>query len=69
MKVFEIIDYCGNNVGYVNANNEKQALCMYLMNHEELIDVMLWRAPSGLWKLAKYNEEDFFMYARCIYDV
>lgn len=64
MSIFAIADYCGIVKEYVSADNERQALCMYLMNHEEMIDSMLWKAPSGLWKLARYDEDDFFLFAR-----
>lgn len=64
MAVFEIVDYCGNVIEYVGANNERQALCTYVMNHEELIDIMLWKTPTGMWKLAEYDSEDFYLFAR-----
>lgn len=64
MAVFEIVDYCGNIIEYVSANNERQALCIYMMNHEELIDVMLWKTPTGMYKLAEYDNEDFYLFAR-----
>ena len=64
MSIFAIADYCGVVKEYVGADNERQALCMYLMNHDEFIDVMLWKAHSGLWKLERYDEDDFFLFAR-----
>ena len=64
MEVFEIVDCNGNIVEYVQANNERQALCIYLTNHEELEDMMLWRNISGNWKLAEYDNEDECMSAR-----
>lgn len=64
MTIFAIRDYCGIVKEYVSADNERQALCMYLMNHNELIDVMLWKDPSGMWKLAEYDCEDLFLFAR-----
>ena len=66
MEVFEILGRYGDRHGYVQADNERQALCMYLMNHDELIDIMLWKAPSGMWKLAEYDAEDFYLFARKI---
>lgn len=64
MKVFEIVDYCGNIIECIKANNEKHALCIYLANHEELTDAMLWKSPYEMWKLAEYNLEEFYIFAR-----
>ena len=66
MSIFAIADYCGIVKEYVGADNERQALCMYIMNHDELIDIMLWKAPSGMWKLAEYDAEDFYLFAKKI---
>ena len=65
-KVFEIITYDGIHKGCVEANNERQALCIYLMEHEELNDMMLWQSVSSpnKWKLAEYDCEDQYLYAR-----
>lgn len=62
MKTFEIIDTYGKSFGYIDADNERQALCKYLMEHEELNDMMLWFGGwDGNWKLAEYdNEEEYF---------
>jgi hypothetical protein len=27
---------------------------------------MLWKAPNGMWKLAEYDAEDFYLFARKI---
>lgn len=62
MKVFKIMQH-GNIVEIVKANTEREALCIYLMNHEEMIDAMLWKANAYftddyVWKLAEYDDED-----------
>lgn len=66
MEVFEIVTYDGISRGYVQADNERQALCKYLMEHEELYDMMLWQSMSypNRWKLAEYECEDQYLYAR-----
>lgn len=66
MEVFEIVSYDGIHRGYAEANNERQALCLYLMNHEELTDMMLWKSSDypDIWKLAEYDNEDEYLYAR-----
>lgn len=64
MKNFEIINYDGISYGYVTAKDERQALCIYLINHEELDDMMLWKNPFGNWRLAEYDNEDKYIYAR-----
>lgn len=65
MKVFEIIKYNGEFVEHVKANDERHALCVYLTCHEELNDMMLWQSmDGGMWKLAEYDWEDQFMFAR-----
>lgn len=66
MTIFAIVDYCGIVKEYVSADNERHALCMYIMNHDELIDITLWKTPDGIWKLAEYNSEDFYLFARKI---
>lgn len=68
MKVFEIVNVDGKIIEYVNAENERQALCKYLMLHEELTDMMLWKNFCNTWKLAEYDNEDNYMYARKTYD-
>lgn len=66
MEVFEIVDSYGEVYGYVQADNDRQALCKYLMEHEELEDMMLWKSVNYpyKWKLAKYDHEDEYLYAR-----
>lgn len=66
MEVFEIIDYYGNRYGYVQADNDRQALCKYLIEHEELEDMMLWKSAyfPNEWKLAKYDHDDEYLRAR-----
>ena len=70
MEVFEIGNRYGENYGYVQADNERQALCKYLMEHEELDDMMLWKSPFYPygWKLAKYDNEEDCLVARKTYD-
>lgn len=70
MDVFEIITCHGINKGYIRADNERQALCKYLMEHEELDDMMLWQSTNypNKWKLAEYDNEDNYIYARRTYD-
>lgn len=65
MEVYAIVDYYGKNYGYVNADNERQALCKYLMEHEELNDMMLWESKAvGFWKLAEYDNEGEYLRAK-----
>ena len=67
IKTFKIMQN-GNKIATVDANTEREALCIYLMNHEEMIDAMLWRAKAYftddyVWKLANYDDEDNCMIA------
>lgn len=66
MEVFEIINNYGEKYGYVQADNERQALCKYLMEHEELEDMMLWKSAyyPNRWKLAEYDHEEEYLWAR-----
>ena len=64
MEVFEIVNHNGNIVERIRADRERQALCIYLMNHEELTDMMLWRNPFFEWRLAEYDNEDEYFKAR-----
>ena len=65
MKVFKILKCNGELVCYVKAGNERHALCVYLASHEELNDMMLWQSmDGGMWKLAEYDCEDQFMFAK-----
>jgi hypothetical protein len=67
--VFEIVSVDGDIIGYVIAENERQALCIYLMKHEELDDMMLWKSCyNNAWRLAKYDNEDKYIFARKTYD-
>lgn len=66
-KTFKIVQN-GEEICRVQANNEREALCKYLMRHEEMIDAMLWRANAYftddyVWKLAEYDDEDNCMIA------
>ncbi len=65
MKVFDIINYDGKIIDTVFAKDERQALCIYLTNHEELDDMMLWRGGwDGNWRLAEYDNEEEYIRAR-----
>ena len=66
LNVYEIIDYDGKHHEYIRADNDRQALCLYLINHEELTDMMLWKSTDflGGWRLAKYDNEDEGLRAR-----
>lgn len=64
MKVFDIINCNGKIFDTVFAKDERQALCIYLAMHEELNDMMLWKNPFGNWRLAEYDNEDEYIYAR-----
>ena len=44
MITYEIIDSNGRRIELIQAESERQALCLYLMNHEELTDVVLWKS-------------------------
>ena len=70
MNTFEIVNHNGKIIEYINAENERQALCMYLMKHEELTDMMLWKSVDwrNTWKLAEYDNEDECLIARKTYD-
>lgn len=63
MEVYKILNCNGDFIEYVNATNARQALCIYLTNHEEMNDAMLWQSISGLWKLAKYDNEEEYVFA------
>ena len=66
MITFEIIDSSGIHKEYIQAESERQALCLYLMNHEELTDVVLWKSVDyrRSWRLAEYDNEDDCIMAR-----
>ncbi len=63
---YEIIDSTGSRIELIQAESERQALCIYLMNHEELTDVMLWKSVDyrRSWRLAEYDNEDECIMAR-----
>ena len=62
--IYEIVTHYGEIVGCVTAYDDRQALCIYLLDHEEMDDAMLWRDVNNLWKLAEYDDEDNFLFAR-----
>ena len=65
MKKFKIINSDGEMLEMVFANNERQALCIYLMNHVELTDMMFWKSSfDGRWRLAEYASEDTYLCAQ-----
>ena len=72
MEAYEIVDYMGETIEQVRAYNERHALCIYLMTHEELEDMMLWKSvclnnyDASFWKLAEYDSEDEYFRARKI---
>ena len=66
MKIFEIKSYDGITCEFIEANNEKQALCNYLMDHPEYDDIVLYQSFSGKWHLAHYNDEDECVYAELV---
>ena len=64
-KTYDIVHITGRVIERVTAKDERQALCVYLANHEELDDMMLWKsAYDGGWKLAPYESDDDCLYAR-----
>ena len=56
----------GACVAVEDALTEREALIQYLLRHEELDDIMLWKSTdrSSSWKLAKYDQEDEYLYAK-----
>jgi hypothetical protein len=66
MIIYEIIDSNGKRIELIEAESERQALCIYLMNHEELTDVVLWKSVDyrRSWRLAEYDNEDECLMAR-----
>lgn len=70
MSIYEIVDHNGKVVEYVRAYHEKQALCIYIATHEELTDIMLWiSATNRVWKLAPYDNEEEYLFARKSHDI
>ena len=66
MKIFEIKSYDGITCEFIKANNERQALCNYLMDHPEYDDIMLYQSVNGKWRLAKSDCEDEYLYAELV---
>ena len=65
IKTFAIIKN-GIEIETVKANTEREALCIYIMNHEEMVDIMLWKSKGvvdDIWKLAEYDDEDNYIFA------
>lgn len=69
MHIYEIVNCNGKVVEHVRANTEKQALCIYIASHAELVDVMLWYSNNNMWKLAEYDDEENFMFARWSHNI
>ena len=66
MKIFEIKSYDGITCEFIKANNERQALCSFLMDHPEYDDIVLSQSASGKWHLAKYDCESEYLYAELV---
>lgn len=65
MKHYEIMNVHGHVLEDVWAKSEREALCIYLTKHEELNDMMLWASVfNGQWRLAEYDNEDEYMFAK-----
>lgn len=65
MKKYKIMNTYGHTMEYVWAKNEREALCIYLMKHEELNDMMLYASVfTGQWRLVEYDNEDEYMFAK-----
>lgn len=60
MKTFEITDNRGNIFERIKANSAREALCIYLMKHEELVYMSLYRCPLDVWKLAE-NSDNYLL--------
>ena len=56
----------GKIVATIPARNAREALLKYLMDHEELDDMMFWKSADhgDSWKLAPYDQGEDFLYAR-----
>ena len=64
---WDIYEYAsGCIVATVEARTAREALLKYLMDHEELNDMMLWKSTDRQdgWRLAEYDNEDEFLYAK-----
>ena len=66
MKIFEIKSYDGITCEFIKANNERQALCSFLMDHPEYDDIVLSQSANGKWHLAKYDCEAEYLYAELV---
>lgn len=64
---WDIYDYAsGCIVATIEARTAREALLKYLMEHEELNDMMIWKSTDRQdgWHLAPYDNEDEFLYAK-----
>lgn len=65
MKQFNIVNANGTVIDRVKANDERHALCVFLMKHPELDDMMLYKgAIDHKWLLAEYDYEEYAMTAK-----
>lgn len=70
METFEIIDSYGKICECLEAKNARQALCRYLMEHEELEDMVLYKSAFwDRWTLAEYDNEDEYFIARKMHNM
>lgn len=64
---WDIYDYAsGCIVATIEARTAREALLKYLMEHEELNDMMIWKSTDRQdgWHLAPYDHEEEFLYAK-----
>lgn len=64
---WDIYEYAsGCIVATVEARTAREALLKYLMEHEELNDMMIWKSTDRQdgWRIAEYDHEDEFLYAK-----
>lgn len=64
---WDIYEYASSCiVSTVDARTAREALLKYLMEHEELNDMMIWKSTDRQdgWRLAEYDNEDEFLYAK-----
>lgn len=66
MKTFEVKYYDGTTCDFISANDERQALCTFLMNHPEYDDVVFYKSCNGRWYIAPYDCEDEYLYAKLV---
>lgn len=65
MKKFKIITDNGTVIDYVNATDERRALCIYLMKHPEIKGVELQQGIFyGKWMLIDCNNRDYRLFAK-----